>query len=162
MTLKEKSPKVVRQLLAGGFSLVGAGRGRLVFGKPGSPVVFKISWRLERTHADMNETEWNYYQSLPPEKKQRVVPIISFDKLSDGNSVLVQAAARTIQHPTVKQRAEAEKIIEALQVVHDHVARNFGYYRKQLRILDIDSPLKTMVTPSHRSVDNSHKEVRGN
>lgn len=140
---KEKSPKVVRQLLAEGFNLTGAGRGRLVFGKAGSPVVYKVSWRKERTHADMNETEWQFYQSLTSEEKQLVVPIFNYLKLSDGNSVLIQAAAQVINHPTMKQQVEAERIMKVLQVAHDHVSRNFGYYHGQLRILDIDSPLKT-------------------
>lgn len=151
MTLKAKSPKVVRRLLAEGFSLIGAGRGRIAFGKADSPIVFKITWRIERTHHDMNETEWNFYQSLPDAKARLVVPIFTFDKLIDGNSVLTQAAARIIDQPTMSEQAIAEKIMDTLQVAHDHIARNFGYYDNQLRIIDIDSPMKT-VTRSARAL----------
>ena len=90
----------------------------------------------------MNETEWNYYQSLPDEKKRLVVPIFTFDKLIDGNSVLTQAAARIIDQPTISEQAMADRIMDTLKVAHDHVARNFGYYNNQLRIIDIDSPIK--------------------
>ena len=90
----------------------------------------------------MNETEWLHYQSLGDDQKKLVVPVLRFYKLSDGNSVLIQASARTIHHPTAKQYAAAKKIIAKVGVHHDHVARNFGYYQGKLRILDIDSPLR--------------------
>jgi hypothetical protein len=138
--LEEKSPKVVRRLLAEGFALIGCGRGRLVFGKEDAPVIFKVSWRRERTGKDMNETEWKYYQSLSAPIKRLVVPIRGFYKLADGNSVLIQAAADTILHPTRPESLEALQIMESVGVKHDHVARNFGYYKGELRILDIDSP----------------------
>ena len=140
-SLREKSPKVVRMLLSEGFNLVGAGRGRLVFGKPRSPVVFKVSWRLERTRKDMNEIEWKHYQNLSLDQKKLVVPLLDFYKLRDGNSVLVQARASPVDHPTVEERAAAKKIMETVRV-SDHVPRNFGYYQGELRILDVDSPVK--------------------
>ena len=64
-------------MLREGFNLIGTGRGRLVFGKPGSPLVYKVSWRKERTKVDMNETEWSYYNSLTTEQKELVVPLVS-------------------------------------------------------------------------------------
>jgi hypothetical protein len=105
-------------------------------------VVFKLSWRRERTKKDMNETEWKHYHSLTDAQRKLVVPVLGFYKLADGNSVLIQAVARAVQHPTPKQCDEAKRIIEAVGVLHDHVTRNFGYYRGSLRILDVDSPSK--------------------
>jgi hypothetical protein len=83
-----KSPKLVRQLLSQRFKLIDAGRGRLVFGRPESPLVYKVSWR---TKTDKNHVEWDKYQSLSPVQKKLVVPVLEFYKLIDGNSVLVQA-----------------------------------------------------------------------
>jgi hypothetical protein len=133
-----KSPKLVRRLLSQGFKLIDAGRGRLVFGKPESPLVYKVSWR---TKTDKNEIEWNHYQSLSADQKRLVVPLLEFHKLIDGNSVLVQARARTLNRPTAEETEAAKRIMEAVQV-SDHVPRNFGYFQGQLRILDIDSPVK--------------------
>ena len=107
-----------------------------MFGKPGGSKVYKISWR---TKTDMNEVEWNQYQSLSAAQKELVVPLLAFYKLKDGNSVLAQARAKPINHSTSKETTLALRIMNAVGV-NDHVARNFGYYQGQLRILDIDSP----------------------
>ena len=116
---------------------MGVGRGRLVFGSPDSPLVYKVSWR---TKTDKNEIEWNYYQSLSPDQKKQVVPLLELYKLIDGSSVLVQARARTIVKPSAAETEDANRIMEAVGV-RDHVSRNFGYYHRKLRILDIDSPI---------------------
>jgi hypothetical protein len=131
-----KSPKLVRQLLSQGFNLIGAGTGRLVFGKPESPLVYKVSWR---TKTDKNELEWNQYQSLSVDQKKLVVPLLEFHKLQDGNSVLVQARAKPVNHPSAEETKDANRLMEAVGV-RAHVSRNVGYYHGQLRILDIDSP----------------------
>jgi hypothetical protein len=114
-----------------------------VFGKPGSPFVYKVSWRKERTKVDMNETEWNHYNTLTKEQRELVVPVLEFLKLQDGNSILVQARAKTVAKPSAEETMEANRIIEKVGVLHDHLTRNFGYYQGRLRILDLDSPLKT-------------------
>ena len=97
---------------------------------------------MERTGHDMNETEWDFYQSLPDAKARLVVPIFTYDKLIDGNSILTQAACKVVDEPNMSEQALAEKIMDTLQVAHDHITRNFGYYNNQFRILDIDSPIK--------------------
>jgi len=135
--LDMKSPRLVRRLLSQGFNLIGAGRGRLVFGRPESPLVYKVSWR---TRKDMNEIEWNHYQSLTAAQRKLVVPLIEFHKLIDGNSLLVQARAKTVAKPSAEETEAAKRIMEAVGV-SDHVGRNVGYYRGKLRILDIDSPV---------------------
>jgi hypothetical protein len=135
-----KSPKLVRRLLSQGFKLIDAGRGRLVFASPASPLVYKVSWR---TKTDKNQVEWDKYQSLSADQKKLVVPVLEFHKLIDGNSVLVQARAKPITHSTPEETAEANQIMKAIGVndyVGDYAARNFGYYHDKLRILDIDSP----------------------
>lgn len=133
-----KSPRFVNRLLAAGFSLLGAGRGRLVFGKPQSAMVFKVSWR---TRKDRNEIEWRHYQSLNAKQKELVVPLIGFCKLIDGNSVLVQARAETVNKPSADENKLAEQIMQTVGVL-DHIPRNFGYYGGKLRILDVDSVVK--------------------
>lgn len=104
--------------------------------KPGSPLVYKVSWRTKK---DMNEIEWNKYQSLSAGQKKLVVPILEYHKLQDGNSVLIQARAKTVNQPTAEELADAKQIMAAVGVC-DHVNRNVGYYQGKLRVLDIDSP----------------------
>jgi hypothetical protein len=69
--------------------------------------------------------------------------VLEFLKLQDGNSILVQARAMAIAKPSAEETVEANRIIEKVGVLHDHLTRNFGYYQGRLRILDLDSPLKT-------------------
>jgi hypothetical protein len=69
------------------------------------------------------------------------VPLLEFHKLIGGNSVLVQARARTLNRPSAEETEVATKIMEAVGV-RDHIPRNFGYYHRKLRLLDIDSPVK--------------------
>ena len=109
----------------------------MVFGKPESPLVYKVSWR---TKTDKNEIEWNQYQSLSADQKKLVVPLLEFHKLRDGNSLLVQARAKAVATPSAEETKAAKKIMEAVGV-SDRVSRNFGYFQGKLRILDIDSPI---------------------
>src|SRR5271157_3710592 len=133
-----KSPKLVNRLLAAGYTLLGAGRGRLVFGKPERAMVFKVSWRTKK---DRNEIEWRHYQSLNADQKELVVPLLGFCKLIDGNSVLLQARAETVNKPSLDENKLAEQIMQNVGVL-DHIPRNFGYYGGKLRILDVDSVVK--------------------
>jgi hypothetical protein len=74
-----------------------------------------------------------------------VVPVLEFHKLIDGNSVLVQARANPVTHPTPEETNETNEIMKTIGVndfVGNYVTRNFGYYHDKLRILDIDSPVK--------------------
>jgi hypothetical protein len=98
-------------------------------------MVFKVSWR---TRKDRNEIEWHHYQSLSAAQKELVVPLIGFCKLIDGNSVLLQARAETVNKPLADENKLAEQIMRTVGVL-DHIPRNFGYYQGKLRILDVDA-----------------------
>ena len=109
-----------------------------MFSSPSSPLVYKVTWR---TKTDKNKVEWDKYQSLTAAQKKLCVPILQYHKLIDGNSLLVQANAKAIVSPTPEETAKANQIMKELGVT-DHVSRNFGYFQGQLRILDLDSPVK--------------------
>ena len=118
-------------MLSQGFKLIDAGRGRLVFGKQESPLIYKVSWR---TKHDKNQLEWDKYQSLSAAQKKLVVPVLEFHKLIDGNSVLVQARANPVTQPTPEETNEAYQIMKDVGV-RDHVARNIKGADKWLTLI---------------------------